>query len=195
MLGADEHRPRSSGGDVTLCQRPLPGEPYDYPCKREAVYKGLCWQCAWVELPQERDLLPPRVKTVKPPSTPKKKRNKRPEDLLQMACCDFLDLHPSILYFSIPNHLYLGAGNEYQKMHYIAKQKAMGFTPGASDLCMVFRNKHGASVTCFAELKDTGKKPSEAQVNFMEKANERGCFTATIYSIHDLQLLLSVAGY
>lgn len=35
-------------------------------CRREAVYKGYCRSCAWVMLPDERDMLPEKVKTVKP---------------------------------------------------------------------------------------------------------------------------------
>lgn len=180
---------------MTQCTRLVTAELYTRQCEREAVYKGMCRACSWVMLPNEREMLPEKVKIVKPRAPAKTKRNKRPEDLLQMACCDFLDLHPRILYFSIPNHFYLGDGNKYAQAHYINKQKAMGMRPGVSDLCMVFKNKHGASVTCFAELKDTGKKPSDVQAEFMELANERGCFTATVYTIHDLQLLLSVAGY
>lgn len=38
---------------------------WTFQCEKEAVYKDYCWQCAWVMLPEERALLPERVKQRK----------------------------------------------------------------------------------------------------------------------------------
>lgn len=49
-----------------ICTRIVEGEATEMPCKGEAVLEGLCWKCFWVEKPERRGELPPRVKTVKP---------------------------------------------------------------------------------------------------------------------------------
>lgn len=49
-----------------ICTRVTEGEATEMPCKGEAVLEGLCWNCFWVEKPERRGELPPRVKTVKP---------------------------------------------------------------------------------------------------------------------------------
>lgn len=41
-------------------------------CRREAVYKGYCRSCAWVMLPDERELLPEKVKRAPRPRAEQK---------------------------------------------------------------------------------------------------------------------------
>ena len=119
---------------------------------------------------------------------------KHPEQDLQIACCKYLDTQPRILYWATPNSLWVGKMTP-GKMGYLAKQKRMGLKKGIPDLCLFFRNKHGAPTFCWAELKAQKGVVSDEQTNYMEKCNEMGGFTAVVKSIEDLQNLLNVAGY
>lgn len=121
------------------------------------------------------------------------KPNRREESALQTALCQFLKLYPDILFFSVPNHLWLGQGDPGKQAAYIARQKAQGFLPGVSDLVCIFRNTHGVSVTCFAELKARRGVASDNQMAFQDRANALGCFTAVIKSVDDLKNLLKTA--
>lgn len=180
---------------ANLCQRPLPGEPYDYPCKREAVYKGLCWQCAWVMLPQERELLPPKQPRQKQARTPAKQKPRRDEAHLQVTLCKYLKALPGTLYWHTPSSFYRGVNSGPGFFGYIARLKAMGWFAGIPDLCIIFRNRHGNVAVAFAELKAGYGTTSEAQDSFMEKANSLGCFTAKVKSLDDLMGLLRAAGH
>lgn len=51
---------------MTQCTRVTDCESCERQCPKEAVYKGMCRGCAWVEMPERRGELPARVKTVKP---------------------------------------------------------------------------------------------------------------------------------
>lgn len=112
-----------------------------------------------------------------------------------MLCCELLDKLPGTLYWSTPNHLYLGAGDAYKKAYYIARQKAMGLNPGATDLNILFRNKHGASVTLLCELKIKPNKPSPEQNTFMDAANGLGAYTGVAYTFDEFMALLRAAGH
>lgn len=124
-----------------------------------------------------------------------KAKPKQEETILQKQCCDYLKLKRGLLYFSIPNHIWMGQGDPGKQAAYIAKQKSMGLLPGVSDLCIIGRNKHGASVTCFAELKSQSGNASESQLAFMEKANNIGCYTSVVRNLNDMIALLSTAGF
>lgn len=120
---------------------------------------------------------------------------KHPEEDLQIECCEYLSSLPSILFFSVPNHLYKGDNADPGKhAWYMAKQKRMGFRPGVSDLVVVFRDKHGKTCVCFFELKAGANKLSDEQASFHDKANALGCYTATIRTKHDLVNALRAAG-
>lgn len=183
------------GGDaeaMTTCTRMLPGEPYDVACGREAVWKGYCWPCAWVELPEERGELPERVRAKRVVKLKKAKRA-HPEDDLQMQCCELLASLPGTLFWSTPNHFYLGAGNPFAKARYIEKQKMMGMNPGATDLNVVFRNKNGASTLLLCELKIKPNKPSPEQRSFMDTGNSLGAYTACCYTFEEFLGTLKTA--
>lgn len=129
--------------------------------------------------------------------SPKKEsieERKHPEEDLQIACADYLRSQPRILFWSIPNHLYLGKPTP-QKINYMKKQKRMGLLKGASDLMMFFLNREGSPTFCVAELKAGYNKADEAQQAFMDGVNDRGGYSAVVKSIEDLKSLLEKAGY
>lgn len=177
---------------MAQCSRIVTAELYTRQCEREAVYKGYCRACAWVELPDERELLPEKVKRI---PKPKKAKRAHPEDDLQMVCCELLEQLPATLFWSTPNHLWLGDGNKYAQANYIRKQKMMGMQVGACDLNILFRNKHGASTFVLCELKIKPNKPSAEQNSFMDAANGYGAYTGVCYSLDDLLALLRAAGH
>lgn len=118
------------------------------------------------------------------------------EDDLQIACCKFLDLHPRILYWSTPNHLYRGnQSNNGAFMGYMAKQKRMGLKKGVSDLLMYFKNAQGQPVLCAAELKAGYNKADDDQENFLRAVSSIGGFSGVVKSLDDLQGLIKMAGY
>lgn len=124
------------------------------------------------------------------------KPRKNLEEDLQIACCKFLDLHPRILYWSTPNHLYRGAqSNTGAFMGYMAKQKRMGLKKGVSDLLMYFKNAQGMPVLCAAELKAGSNKADDDQENFLRAVSAIGGFSGVVKSLDDLQNLLRQAGY
>lgn len=176
------------------CTRVTDCESCERQCPKEAVYKGMCRGCAWVELPEERGMLPAKVKVVKL-RTAKPKKCQRPEDELQMQCCDLLSKLPATLFWSTPNHLYLGAGEAYKKAHYIHRQKMMGMNPGATDLNVLFRNVHGASTLLLCELKIKPNKPSDEQNSFMDAGNALGAYTYCAYTFDEFMAALRTAGH
>lgn len=122
------------------------------------------------------------------------KRHKHPEQDLQIACCDYL-AHMKVLYFSVPNHIFLKSKSHGASMNYMVKQKRMGLLPGVSDLIIIFRNKFGVTATCCAELKVGYGVLSDAQQIFHDKARTEGCHVAVIKSVGDLRTLLKSAGH
>lgn len=122
-------------------------------------------------------------------------RNRRPEDEIQRALCQYLSLHKNILYFSVPNHFYLGGSDHGKRAAYIQRQKALGLLNGVSDLVICFRNKHGSPITVFCEVKADANTLSDAQQIFHERANMAGAYTGVVRSIDELQALLALAGY
>lgn len=118
-----------------------------------------------------------------------------PEEDIQREVCEYLEKLPGTLFFAIPNHLYLGRGDWGKKAWYIEKQKRLGLVVGASDLCILFRNIHGAPVTVFAELKAGNNTASDAQQAFLDKANALGAYTGIVKSRHQMMDLLRVAGH
>ncbi len=129
------------------------------------------------------------------PRAPRITPNRHDEADLQVACCQFLNLHPRILYWATPNSTWIGGEMTGAKMGYLAKQKRMGVRKGVPDICLLFRNKNGATTFCFAELKTPKGSVTEEQDAIMDKANGLGAYTAVVRSIEDLQALLNVAGY
>lgn len=115
------------------------------------------------------------------------------EEDLQIACCKFLDLHPRILYWATPNHLYGGKNsNTPQFMNYMQKQKRMGLKKGVSDLLMFFDGKFVA-----AELKVPPNKIKDGddQDIYIKEVQKRGGIGGEVTSIDDLRALLKLAGY
>ena len=145
---------------------------------------------------EKRDAIKQRIaveemKKAKRQDTPRQHH----EEDLQIACCKFLDLHPRILYWSTPNHLYGGTGNRGALMGYMAKQKRMGLKKGVSDLLLYFKNAQGLPVLCAAELKAGYNKADDDQEKFLRAVSTIGGFSGVIKSLDDLQCLLRQAGY
>lgn len=127
---------------------------------------------------------------------PRAKPNNQPEQVLQIACCKMLAMLPATLYWSTPNHLWLGKGASHgARMGYMAKQKAMGLLPGATDLVIIFRNSHGATAVVLPELKSEHNKPTDNQQAFADTANALGCYTGVVRSLDDLVAMLRAAGH
>lgn len=121
-----------------------------------------------------------------------------PEQNLQIECCDYLRTQTQLLFFSCPNHIFMGGADDdatYGKQaNYMAKQRRMGLTPGVSDLVIIGRNAHGATAICFAELKAPGGgRITTTQAAFQDKANGLGCYTAVVRSLDELKTLLFTA--
>lgn len=119
---------------------------------------------------------------------------KHPEDDLQIQCVNYLKLFPNILYWSTPNHIWVGQMTP-AKMNYLKKQKAKGLIKGIPDLSLMFRNIHGVFTFVFAELKIGYAKPEEDQQKILDKANSLGAFTGVVRSLEDLQVLLHTAEF
>lgn len=122
-------------------------------------------------------------------------KNAQPEQALQINCCKLLRSLPNTLFFSVPNHLYLGGKMTGAKMNYIAKQKAAGMLPGVSDLVIVFRSVVGSTVIVLAELKVAGNTLSDHQQQFADRALAVGCVACVIHSIDELVTVLKNAGH
>lgn len=112
---------------------------------------------------------------------------------LQVSICRYLKTLPNTLYWHCPSSFYRGANSGPGFFGYIAKLKSMGFIPGIPDLIIIFKNVHGATTVCFAELKTKKGVTSEAQNSFLDKANSLGCFTAKVRSIEEMTELLKKA--
>lgn len=137
--------------------------------------------------------LPPWMR----PEIKERAKPRRLEDDLQKLCHEYLDaLH--ILHWSTPNHIYRGKKNSREEgafYGYMKREKAKGLRKGVSDLCVLFRNRHGAMTLVFAELKIGYNKPDPDQQAFLDEANRLGAFTGVVRSLEDLQGLLRVAGH
>lgn len=184
----------SVAGGMTRCALMLSGDGAEQQCQRRAGYGpgfAYCKSCTrvwWPSHPTDYDL-------PKEPRIAKPKKRQRPEDDLQMQCCDLLSKLPATLFWSTPNHLYLGSGEAYKKAYYINKQKMMGMNPGATDLNVLFRNRGGASTLLLCELKIKPNKPSTEQNTFMDSANGLGAFTGVAYTFEEFLSMLKVAGH
>lgn len=121
-------------------------------------------------------------------------KNKTPEADLQIACCQLLDLkYRHILWWATPNSTWVGDKTSGAKLNYLAKLKRMGQKRGMPDLNLLFRNRHGATTFCFAELKSAKGVVSNEQKSIMDRANGLGAFTAIVKSIEDLEALIAKA--
>lgn len=128
-------------------------------------------------------------------SAAEKKPPNRYEDHLQISCVKLLRSLPDTLIFSVPNHIGYGGKNSGARIGFMARQKAMGLLPGVSDLVVIFRNMHGATVFVLPELKVGENSMSENQQKFADQANALGCYTGVVRSLDDLTSLLRVAGH
>lgn len=113
-------------------------------------------------------------------------KKQRPEEELQISCVKLLRRMPRTLCFSIPNHIGYGGKNSGARIGYMAKQKAMGLLAGAADLMIIFKNRHGHTTVCCAELKAGGNLLSENQKAFFDISQDVGCFTSVVRSLEDL---------
>lgn len=139
----------------------------------------------------------PKFMTQEPYKQPAKRG--RPEEALQILVCDYLrKAKPQLLFFAVPNHLFKGNSHDPEQegkfSSYMSRQRKMGLTPGVSDLVVIGRNRHGATVIAFAELKAPTGRISPSQAAFQDRANGLGCYTAIVRTLEDLQALLSTAG-
>lgn len=125
-----------------------------------------------------------------------KAKPKQDEAILQIACVKLLRSLPGTMVWSCPNHLYLGAKGGYgQKMGYMARQKAMGLMPGASDLIVIFQSVHEVLTVVLPELKVPGNNLSDSQVEFARQSSSLGCCSCVIYSVDELVAVLRDAGH
>jgi len=120
---------------------------------------------------------------------------KHPEDDLQVLVYEYLCKLPGTLAWATPNHLLYKKDAKGGQINRMQRQKSMGLLPGASDLNILFKNKHGATVLCLAELKIKPNSPTPEQIAFMEKGNNCGAYTACCYSLNDVIALLLKAGH
>ncbi len=76
-----------------------------------------------------------------------------------------------------------------------AKLKAMGVLPGVADLIFIWRANvaNHRPIVLFLELKAPGKKPSETQLLFAERAKAAGAYYSYADNIDDA--LASVGNY
>jgi hypothetical protein len=128
------------------------------------------------------------------PRKPRVVKNKHPEELLQIQCCKWLETLPKTLFWSTPNHLWLGSNATYgQRMHYMSKQKAMGLKSGVADLTIIFRDLTGQTKIILIELKVKPNKLTEEQEKFLADARELGCIAEVVYSLDELKTILNNA--
>lgn len=134
------------------------------------------------------------AKTIAIPKHRAKKRTE--EEDLQIWLCEWLDMQPRILYWANPKQVFANKAT-WQQTSYLKKLQRMGAKKGLPDLCMLFKNKHGVSVFCFAELKrPLGTiKVSDEQSAFLDACCERGGYSAVVRSLEDMKKLLEIAGY
>ena len=84
----------------------------------------------------------------------------------------------------IPNEQKI-SGTKAQRYAYMAKLKRMGFTPGASDLCLVRDGR-----AHFIEVKRPHGKQSQNQILFERAAGRHGSPYVIIYSAEEMYKLL-----
>lgn len=177
------------------CTRVTDSESCERQCPKEAVYKGMCRGCAWVELPEEREMLPAKVKIKRSASVAKKPKRKRDEADLQVLVCKYLKTLPNTLYWHCPSSFYRGANSGPGFFGYIARLKAMGWYAGIPDLCVCFQNRVRQNVTVFLELKTPAGKQTDAQHLFMSKARDIGCPAGFVRSLEDVIQILARADH
>lgn len=124
-------------------------------------------------------------------------KREQPEQELQIACCRLLRTLPGTLFWATPNHMAYRRKEQSEGAYigFMARQKAMGFLAGVSDLVIIFRNQYGAVTICLPELKIGSNSPSETQQAFADKANSLGCHTDVVRSVDELVALLRSAGH
>lgn len=127
---------------------------------------------------------------------PRGKDRKHEEDDLHVSIVKMLKLLPGTLYWHTPSSFYRGPNSTDGFFGYIAKLKAKGWYAGIPDLCVLFKNIHGATTVVFAELKKPkGGTVSDTQELFLDKANGIGCYTAKVRDLGEMRGLLGLAGH
>lgn len=121
------------------------------------------------------------------------KRNEQPEQALQIACVKLLRSLPNTLVFSVPNHMFLGKGEN--KAWYLAKQKMLGLLPGAPDIVLVFRSSSGLAITILLELKSSDGVFSDNQKAVQSSCASIGVPYMVVRSLDDLISLLKLHGH
>jgi hypothetical protein len=106
----------------------------------------------------------------------------------QAAVCDWLDLHPSVIWFAVPNGAKLG-GTKAQRFGMVNKLKREGMTPGAPDIIILA--PRGQYHGCLLEMKRVkGGKLSDNQREFLARAEQAGYYTIVGYGAESaIQLL------
>lgn len=108
--------------------------------------------------------------------TAKKKPNNH-ESKLQQACVRWFRLeYPKLVLYSIPN-----GGTRHQKE--VAKIKAEGVLSGVPDLFLMKANRgfHGL----YIEMKYGSNKPTDNQIDFMQKAKAEKYAVSVCYSFDE----------
>jgi hypothetical protein len=105
-----------------------------------------------------------------------RRRPARPEDAIQRALCQHIELRgvPGLVWFHVPQGNKLG-GKISTKGIAIqgAINKGLGVKPGVSDLIFLHNSKFFA-----LELKAGKNKPTEEQLEFIDRVNATGGFAA-----------------
>jgi VRR-NUC domain-containing protein len=101
------------------------------------------------------------------------RRRAQPEAQIQRALVEHLRLRakPDVLWLHVPN------GEKRDKITG-ARLKGLGVIPGAADLLLWHEGNSFA-----LELKSPGRRPTEAQLEFMARFNEAGGHTAVAEGI------------
>ena len=100
------------------------------------------------------------------------------EDNLQMATAQIVALHRDLIAFHTPN-------GGLRNFVVAAKLKRMGTLPGVSDWLILKKTKN-FSGACI-ELKVKKGSLSKPQIEFLERAEKEGYFTAVAWSIEGFQ--------
>lgn len=119
-------------------------------------------------------------------SAPFKKKREHPEDNLQKAVCQLLDIYVGrgeLTYFAIPN------GGKRSKTE-AAIMKGLGVKSGVPDMEILFSNN---GPTIFLELKAGDNVPTRNQKSWIEWLNSNGRPAYVVYSVDEVYGIIKAA--
>jgi len=126
----------------------------------------------------------------KPRKEETKKRGK-PEQELQILICEYLDTQKDVIYWAVPNHLYIGQPTP-QKLFYMQQQRRAGLKKGVPDMTIIVHKNGQYRLLCLEVKADKGALSPE-QVGCIAALSQAGVISGMVKCLQDVMVFLEKA--